>query len=179
MDRFYQIKRSARKTIAIQIKPDGQIMVRCPLKMRTEDVHRFVESKADWIQKHLPKSACQNIKKFTEQELAQFREQTRKLVTARAAFFAPIIGVNYQKITIRAQRTRWGSCSRQGNLNFNCLLALMPPDILDYVVVHELCHRKEMNHSEKFWREVAQVFPDYKVRREWLKAEGNSFMARL
>ena len=179
MGNSYQIIRSTRKTISIQIKPDGQILVRCPSRMRVEEVHKFVESKEAWIQKHLPKHPMQEIKKLTETELAQLREQTRKLVTARAAFFAPILGVTYRKITIRTQHTLWGSCSSQGNLNFNCLLALTPSEILDYVVVHELCHRKEMNHSDKFWREVAQILPDYKVRKAWLKENGNSLIARL
>jgi predicted metal-dependent hydrolase len=87
--------------------------------------------------------------------------------------------VTYGRITVRNQRTRWGSCSSKGNLNFNCLLMLAPPDILDYVVVHELCHRKEMNHSPKFWAEVAKVIPDYKERQKWLRTEGSNIMRRM
>ena len=89
------------------------------------------------------------------------------------------MGVDYGQITIRSQKTRWGSCSSKGNLNFNCLLLLAPPEVLDYVVVHELCHRKEMNHSPRFWAEVARVMPDYKVRRKWLKDNGNGLMQLL
>ncbi len=95
------------------------------------------------------------------------------------AHFAPLVGVSYGRITIRNQRTRWGSCSGKGNLNFNCLLMLAPPEVLDYVVVHELCHRKEMNHSPRFWAEVARVLPDYQQRRRWLKEHGGALVQRM
>ena len=88
------------------------------------------------------------------------------------------MGVTYGRITIRNQKTRWGSCSSKGNLNFNCLLMLTPPEVIDYVVVHELCHRKEMNHSKAFWDEVAHVLPDYEKARLWLKTEGDMIMRR-
>ena len=175
----YQIIKSDRKTIAIHIKPDGQVVVRCPKRMRIEEAKRFVESKADWIEKHLAKRALQDVAKYTAKEIEQLREQARKLVTERVKFYAPIIGVSYGQIAIRTQHTRWGSCSSKGNLNFNCLLALVPPEVLDYVVVHELCHRKELNHSARFWNEVERILPDYKTRRSWLKERGSGLIARI
>ena len=179
MDVPYQIIKSDRKTIAIQIKADGQVMVRCPKRMRIEEARRFVESKANWIEKHLAKRPAQDVAKYTPQEIGQLREQARKLVTDRVKYYAPIIGVTYNKIAIRTQHTRWGSCSSKGNLNFNCLLALVPPEVLDYVVVHELCHRKELNHSARFWSEVEKVLPNYNVHRKWLKEHGASLFARF
>ncbi len=175
----YQIIKSDRRTIAIQIKPDGQVVVRCPKRMRIEEAKRFVESKTDWIEKHLAKKPLQEIEEYTPKEIEQLREQARKLVTERVKCYAPIVGVTYGQITIRTQRTRWGSCSSKGNLNFNCLLALVPPDVLDYVVVHELCHRKELNHSDGFWKEVEKVLPDYKYRQRWLKEHGTTLIAKL
>ena len=175
----YQIIKSDRKTIAIQIKPDGQVVVRCPKRMRIEDARRFAESKADWIEKHLAKRALQDVAKYTAKEIEQLREQARKLIAERVKHFAPIVGVTYGQIAIRTQHTRWGSCSSKGNLNFNCLLALVPPEVLDYVVVHELCHRKELNHSARFWNEVERILPDYKTRRSWLKERGSGLIARL
>ena len=97
----------------------------------------------------------------------------------RTAYFARLLNVTYGRITIRSQRTRWGSCSAAGNLNFNCLLMLTPGEIRDYVVVHELCHRKELNHSARFWNLVEEVLPDYRTRRQWLKDHGGSLIARL
>ena len=179
MDVPYRIIKSDRKTIAIQIQPDGQVVVRCPKGMRLEEARRFVKSKADWIEKHLAKLDRQETVKYTPQQIEHLREQTRALVAARVNYYAPIVGVTYHQIAIRSQRTRWGSCSSKGNLNFNCLLALVPPEVLDYIVVHELCHLKELNHSERFWREVARVLPDYQARKQWLKVHGANLIARL
>ena len=99
--------------------------------------------------------------------------QTARIrIAERTAYYAGIIGVTYGRITIRDQKTRWGSCSSQGNLNFTWKLVLAPPEVLDYVVVHELCHRIEMNHSAAFWRQVVRVLPDYQQQRGWLKENG-------
>ena len=106
-------------------------------------------------------------------------KQVKTIIPVRAAYFAPLVGVSYGRITIRSQHTRWGSCSSKGNLNFNCLLALVPPEVLDYVVVHELCHRKEMNHSPRFWAEVERILPDYKMSLKWLKENGTALIGRL
>lgn len=176
----YQIIRSRRKTIAIQITPDGRVVVRCPDRMRTEDVRKFVQSKSGWITDHLAKHHAQPPKPiFTPQEIHALAQKALEVIPARVARFAPEVGVDYGRITIRSQKTRWGSCSSQGNLNFNCLLMLAPPEVLDYVVVHELCHRKEMNHSQRFWAEVSKILPDYEVKRQWLKEYGNTLIGRL
>ena len=175
----YQIIKSDRKTIAIQIKPDGQVVVRCPKRMSIEEARRFAESKADWIEKHLAKRPPQDVAKYTPKEIEQLREQARKLVAERVKYYAPIIGVTYGQIAIRMQHTRWGSCSSKGNLNFNCLLAIVPPEVLDYVVVHELCHRKELNHSARFWSEVERVIPGYRAQKKWLKDYGTPLISKL
>lgn len=175
----YRVIRSQRKTIAIQIKPDGQVIVRCPKRMSVQGVSAFVESKAAWIQKHLAMLPLQDTSGFTPREIEALRERTRALVTRRVEYYAPIVGVTWQRIAVRIQRSRWGSCSSKGNLNFNCLLALVPPEVLDYVVVHELCHRKEMNHSARFWSEVERILPDYKSCKAWLGDAGRKLIASL
>lgn len=100
-------------------------------------------------------------------------------IPGRVKYYSDIMEVTYGKITIRNQKTRWGSCSGKGNLNFNCLLMLMPPEVIDYVVVHELCHRKEMNHSKAFWKEVEKILPNYKEAVGWLKKEGRGIIRRM
>ncbi len=94
----------------------------------------------------------------------------KRYIPERVTYWADIIGVTYGRISIRQQKTRWGSCSGEGNLNFNCLMMQMPKEIIDYVIVHELCHRKQMNHSKLFWAEVGNILPDYKERRKVLRA---------
>ena len=179
MDIPYKIIRSARKTIAIQIV-DGNVLVRCPNRMAAADIRRFVESKADWIEKHLSRAADRpKLPPLTMDEVRALADRALKIIPQRVTRFAPLVGVSYNGITIRNQRTRWGSCSSLGNLNFNCLLVLVPPAVLDYVVIHELCHRREMNHSAKFWAEVEKFDPDYREHRKWLKENGGSLIGRL
>lgn len=178
----YELIRSNRKTIAIQIKADGRVIVRAPLRTSTVEIQRFVNAKADWIAKHL--AAVQSRKAtavppLTAEQLHQLADAALQDIPQRVAGYAAIVGVTYGRITIRAQKTRWGSCSAKGNLNFNCLLMLCPEAVRDYVVVHELCHRKELNHSTRFWREVSRVMPDYAMRRKWLKDNGSALIRRL
>ena len=178
----YELIRSSRKTVALQIKGDGRIIVRAPLRMSVKEIQRFVDSKAAWIEKHLvliqqrqnPVEAA-----FAIEQLHQFADATKQDILQRVVRFAALMGVTYGCITIRAQKSRWGSCSAKGNLNFNCLLMLCPEDVRDYVVVHELCHRKELNHSPRFWAEVEKVLPGYKVQRKWLKDNGGAIIKRL
>ena len=133
-----------------------------------------------WIEKASGKTDCGGAAScFSDGQLQALASQARQTVPERVAYFAPLVGVTYGRITIRSQHTLWGSCSGKGNLNFNCLLMLTPPEVLDYVVVHELCHRKEMNHSARFWAEVEHVLPDYEIRRKWLRENGTALISRL
>ena len=181
MDRLeYRLVRSQRKTVSLQLTPDGSLTVRAPLRMPESEIRKFVESKQGWIESHLARLTSRPAQpRLSSEDLHALADQALKLIPARAAHFAPLVGVRYGRITIRNQRSRWGSCSSQGNLNFNCLLMLCPPEVLDYVVVHELCHRKEMNHSPRFWAEVERILPDYRQRRKWLADNGTAIMARM
>lgn len=176
----YTLIRSRRKTISIVIKPSGEVEVRCPTRCSRRDVDTFVTSKEDWIRKHLATIAARPQQAvLTGEELRTLAKTAAAEFPERVRFFAEQMGVSYGRITIRSQRTRWGSCSPKGNLNFNCLLMLCPKEVRDYVVIHELCHRKEMNHSSSFWAEVENVCPDYRIYRTWLKDNGASLVARL
>lgn len=176
----YSIIRSNRKTISLKVTPGGQLEVRCPRNMPTRQVRQFVLSKQDWIEAALSKLYQRPaLPAFTDQDLKAMTAHAKAIIPPRVAYFADRIGVTYGTITIRHQRSRWGSCTAKGNLNFNCLLTQMPPEMLDYIIVHELCHRKEMNHSPRFWAEVSKYMPDWESRRAWLKKEGPALIARL
>ena len=176
-----ELIRSARRTIAVEIRA-GRVIVRAPLMMSRAEIERFVASKADWINKHLEAAKQRQsvpVQPFTAAEIQQLADEALQDIPQRVHKYAAMIGVTVDRITIRNQKTRWGSCSSKGNLNFNCLLMLCPENVRDYVVVHELCHRKELNHSPRFWNEVARVMPDYAQHRKWLKENGGSLIARL
>lgn len=177
--------RSNRRTIAIQVNPDLTVTVRVPRSAKKRDIEQILWEKESWIQKHIEKMKdkkaqfeAMDAEPFTDGEIQNLKEQASEYIPKRVECYAKVIGVDYGKITIRNQKTRWGSCSSKGNLNFNCLLMLAPPEVIDYVVIHELCHRKEMNHSKAFWREVEKVMPDYKKAKLWLKNEGSLLMSR-
>ena len=182
-----QVIRSNRKTVSIQVWQDQTVRVRVPRSMPEKEIQRIIKEKEPWIRTNLEKmkkrqeqlqEAERNTVHLTGAELQTLADQAVKIIPERAAYFAPIVGVTYGRITIRCQKTRWGSCSSKGNLNFNCLLMLAPPEVLDYVVVHELCHRKEMNHSKAFWKEVEKVLPEYREAVRWLKENGGGLMRR-
>ena len=178
-----RIIRSARRTAAIQIK-NGEVIVRAPQAMTNTQIARFVADHTAWIEKHLAmaekaKAATPENEPLTMEELRALADKALKVIPERVRHYAPLVGATYGRITIRNQRSRWGSCSSKGNLNFNCLLMLAPPEVIDSVVVHELCHRKEMNHSERFYAEVRRVFPEYDKWNGWLKKHGNELMRRM
>lgn len=177
------IIRSDRKTLSIQLKK-GEIIARAPLRMKDKEIYNFIESKKSWIEKNFAKieereQATSDAEPFTQEEIKALAEKAKVIISQRVEYYAPKIGVTYNRITIRCQRTRWGSCSSKGNLNFNCLLALFPLEIIDSIVVHELCHRKHMNHSPQFYAEIEKVFPEYRRCNRWLKDNGGLYMARL
>ena len=175
--------RSNRKTVAIQVNSDRSVTVRAPRSASEKDIEEILKKKKAWISKHIEKIKetkerfeAEPTEKLTREKVIALAEEALMVIPERVEYFAKVIGVTYGKITVRNQKTRWGSCSSKGNLNFNCLLMLAPPEVLDYVVVHELCHRKQMNHSKAFWLEVEKVLPDYKEARKWLKEEGSQMI---
>ena len=180
----YTVIRSNRRTIGLEVKPDGQVIVRVPIRLPDSEICKFVHKHEEWIQKHqeIARQRLEErppVEKLTMQEIQELADQAVKVIPQRVAYYAPKIGVDYGRITIRNQKTRWGSCSANGNLNFNCLLMLTPSEVIDSVVVHELCHRKEMNHSDRFYAEVLRVFPDYWKWNRWLKENGGQLMQRF
>ena len=175
----YVLKRSKRKSISVEISREAKIIVRAPIKMSIKDIDAFLNSKSEWVDKYLSdmkKKLASMPRKLTEAEKNELRKNARIVITKRVEYFSKIMGVEYNRISIKFQKTRFGSCSTKKNLNFNALVALMPSEILDYVIVHELSHLLEMNHSKRFWAEVEKVIPSYKTKRKWLKENGTKYM---
>lgn len=174
---------SLRKTIALELK-QGSLTIRAPRGIPRKEINAFLEAKRSWIEKHLAKmqkhqESLPQMEPFTMEELQQLSKKALTIIPPKVQQYATIVGVDYGRITIRTQRTRWGSCSSRGNLNFNCLLLLFPEEVIDYVVVHELCHRKHMNHSADFYKEIERVLPEYRKYQRWLKENGSLALSRL
>lgn len=180
-ERPIEVIRSNRKTMVLEITRDAKVIVRAPANMPEREIQHFISEKEEWIKKTLHKvrkkqKEAEKREKLSSADIKKLAKEAMIVLPPKVEKYAKLIGVDYKRITIRNQKTRWGSCSGKGNLNFNCLLMLTPEKVQDYVVVHELCHRREMNHSGRFWREVERILPDYKDRRRWLKEQGASIM---
>lgn len=117
------------------------------------------------VSSHLTQEEYKRLKIYEQ----RYRDSARSIFTDRVKYYHTFTGGNYTSITIRDQKTRWGSCSSRGTLSFNYRLIFAPQKVLDYVVVHELCHLTHMNHSKDFWNMVEQVMPDYKTYKNWLR----------
>lgn len=178
--------KSNRKTVAIQINPDLSVTVRAPRWATNKEIERIISKREAWIVHHIEQMKNRRAEfeenrpeRLSNDQIHELADKALIVIPDRVRYYAGQIGVTYGRVTIRNQKTRWGSCSSKGNLNFNCLLMLAPPEVVDYVVVHELCHRKQMNHSKAFWSEVEQILPNYRQQVAWLKSEGSNIMRSL
>lgn len=179
-----EVRRSKRKSAAIKITADMQIVVFVPLYVSDNEIERMVISKSKWIDEHMLKVQStiderSKLEKITFEQVKELADQAVEYIPKRVKYYAEKENFVYNKITIKNLVSRWGSCSTKGNLNFNCLLMLMPDYVIDYIVVHELCHLREMNHSEKFWAEVEKIMPDYQRAELWLKQNGGNLISRM
>jgi len=180
----YEVIRSNRGSVALEIRPDLSVVVRAPSRMSQRQIEEFVSSRQQWLEDHMKIMEQRRRERagappITMEEVRRLADQAMTDLPPRIRRYAALMGVTYNKVTIRNQRSRWGSCSSKGNLNFNCLLMLVPEEVRDYVVVHELAHRRQMNHSPRFWAEVEKVMPDYRRRRDWLMKNGGQFIERM
>ncbi len=178
------VSRSRRKTLSVRISQEGTVLVSAPLRLPEAEIRRFLTEKAARIRQLLAERQAENdrlaeIPPLTFAEIEQLADRALRVIPDRVRYYAQKLGVTYGKITVRNQKSRWGSCSADGSLNFNCLLMLAPPEVLDSVIVHELCHRLEMNHSKAFYAAVYRVFPDYDRCYAWLKENGSLLIRRM
>ncbi len=168
----YTIKYHARsRRITISIHGDGGVVVTAPRRVSEAMIHAFVVQKKGWIESTQQKQREKRKEIIPQSTVSQpsyeaCKSRAKKLVTSRVEEVNKHYHFDYARISVKDLKSRWGSCSTKRNLNFHYKLLFLPLDLVDYVVAHELCHLKEMNHSEKFWKLVSTVVPDYKKKRQ-------------
>ena len=176
----YTVRMSERaRTVRLAVYPDARVVVTMPLApgrtggqarfFGSGAIERFVAKHSGWVEKQLAKTKGKTVVPLKRADVAILKKRALALASVRCRHFAGLYGFTYKKISIRAQKSRWGSCSREGNLSFNYKLAVLSPELADYIIVHEVCHLREMNHSKKFWALVAQSIPEHKKLRTELR----------
>lgn len=175
----YTLKVSSRaKRLRLAIYCDGAFVVTAPQAMSEGVIEKFIIQKSQWIidkLEYFKSFSGMVFMKSTKKDFTEHKDQALIVAEKRIEYFNKIYKFSFNKINIKNQKTRWGSCSRKGNLNFNYKIALLPQRLSDYIIVHELCHLGEFNHSRKFWNLVSKAIPDYFEIRNELKKSGVSF----
>ena len=163
---FYKIKRSGRtRRLRLSVRSDCSVLITIPTIMDESEARKFLETKKGWILKQIEffKSGKKLPKDVeNKNDYRRKKEYARKMITERVNYFCKKYDFYFNKIFIRNQKTRWGSCSSLRNLNFNYKLIYLSEEQMNYIIVHELCHLKEMNHSKRFWKLVGEIIPDYR-----------------
>ncbi len=218
----HKIIHSKRKTIALQINENAELIVRAPRYVSKRRINQFIQNKMDWIEKTIEKAekrkkAIHSNNEFKDGKLIWFlgknyslliqksmckinisgehllfpesglkspkelltswyKVQAKSVIAPRCMNYAEKLNLKVNKVGITSAQKRWGSCNSKGNINFSYRLIMAPPEVIDYVIVHELMHLKEMNHSSRFWTKVEQIIPDYKQKRKWLKENHYKFI---
>lgn len=182
----YTIVRSKRRSIGFDVRPGGKITVRIPMRASVNTVKEIIEDKKDWLyEMYLKQKDKIDTDSLREAERndprtayleKKYRQAAKRYIYERVEYYIEMIGGHYSSIRIGDQKTRWGSCSNNGTLSFSWRLMLAPPRVLDYVVIHEICHLTYMDHSKNFWDLVSVYDPDYKEHRKWLKENGDSLI---
>jgi len=172
----YTLKRSIRaRALRISILNRDQVIVTAPRTMSERVIERFVTSKSDWIiskLEYLKRLPDHLFLKNSKKDFQKYKAAAHGVAQRRNALIHKNYRFDFKKIVIRDQKTRWGSCSKTGTISFNYKIALLPPHLADYIIVHELCHFGEMNHSRKFWALVGRTLPDFKLLRRELNGKG-------
>ncbi len=165
----YRLIRSDRRTMAIEVEKDGTLLVRAPLLSSSREIEAFIEEHTAWIEKARARQAARHRPPLDEEARALLRRRAVEDLPARTASWAARMGIEYSGVTITSAQKRYGSCSSRGRISYSYRLMQFPEEVIDYVVVHELAHRLEMNHSSRFYAIVARYLPDYRARWQLLK----------
>ena len=170
----YTLKVSGRsRSLRLAVYPGGELIVTAPSFLNIRAIEQFIIRKSRWVLDKIDQlvSIPKPIKiKSSRIDFIRNKSTALKIARQKMEHFNKFYGLKWKRVSIKNQKTRWGSCSRQGNINFNYKIALLPERAVDYIIVHELCHLAEMNHSRRFWSLVAKTVPDYlKIRKELRK----------
>lgn len=168
----YQVIRSNRTTLALEVNKNLEVIVRAPKRISPSIIETFVAQQEPWIAKAIEQQKCRLATQPpapTAEECKALRQKAKAYLPQRVAYYSNIMGVSPTRITITGAKTRFGSCSPKNSISFSYYLMQYPPRAIDYVVVHELAHIRHHNHSKQFWALVEQYMPDYKIRRKLLK----------
>lgn len=168
MDIKFDIMRSDRRTVSLEITKDLRVLVRAPQRMKYEDIEAFVLKHRAWIDAHLDRAKARELELEREDEAA-LRKKAARIIPGKVRYYSSVMGLEPTGVRITGARTRFGSCSPKNSLSFSCYLARYPDEAIDYVVVHELAHIREKNHGKNFYAIIESVMPDYKERIAMLK----------
>lgn len=171
---IYTLRRSSRaRRVRLSVHGDGSIVLTVPFGLNETMAETFIREKREWLFSKISlfkRFQGRRIVRYAKKHYLEHKEDVLTLVQVRLAHFNTLYGYEYKSIKIKHQKTCWGSCSRKGNLNFNYKILFLPENLQNYVIVHELCHLKELNHSKKFWNLVAETMPGYRESRKELKS---------
>jgi len=165
-----RVRRSRR--VRLSLSADGRVLVTRPFWVTEKFAQAFVEEKRVWLNQQWEKlkdMPISTLSKGTRTDYLRYKEKAREIAKERLEYFNKFYNLKYTRLSIRDQKTRWGSCSKSGGLNFNYRLVFLPANLIDYLIVHELCHLRQLNHSPAFWNLVAEQVPDFKKRRQELR----------
>ena len=175
-DISYTLKKSKRaKRLRLAVYCDGSVVLTSPFGMQQSLIEKFLFDKRQWVLDKVHFFSTMDkkaIRTFSQSDYVENKKKALAFVKERVAFYNEIYLFSFRHIFIKNQKTRWGSCSHKNNLNFNYKILFLPETLQDYIIVHELCHLKELNHSKKFWALVKKTIPDYKERRKELRHQG-------
>ncbi len=172
---YCKLIRSNRRTLSLTIEQDGTVMIRAPKGLGKRHIDNFIKEKKKWIIKHVEKTkkrqkqSCDFAQKIDLQKIPQYKKRIRQILSERVDYFSEKYNLPYKGIRLSSAKTRWGSCGPTNNLNFNWIIMFAPPDVIDYLVVHELAHTRHRHHQKSFWKLVEEMHPEYKKNRKWLR----------
>lgn len=169
---MFKLIRTDRKSISLEISPELEVIVRAPLRMKKKDIDAFVISHSDWIEKHIElrsQRLANRPPEPDESEIADLKRRAKEVLPRKVAYFSALMGVEAKSVKITSAKKRLGSCSSENGICFSYRVMMYPEDIIDYVVIHELAHIKEHNHSKKFYDIVKRYCPDYEDRERRIK----------